>query len=71
MTPRAIKLLMAKLDELSSDNDVKIQILNQSIMNAWTGVYPLKDTNKSSNKVADKLNESYDLINQWVHEREG
>jgi predicted transcriptional regulator len=70
MTPRAIKLLMAKLDELSSDNDVKIQILNQSIMNAWTGVYPLKDTNKSSNKVADKLNESYDLINQWVHERE-
>jgi predicted transcriptional regulator len=71
MTPRAIKLLMAKLDELSSDNDVKIQILNQSIMNAWTGVYPLKDTNKSSNKVADKLNDTYNMINEWMSEREG
>jgi predicted transcriptional regulator len=70
MTPRAIKLLMAKLDELSSDNDVKIQILNQSIMNAWTGVYPLKDTNKSSNKVADKLNDTYNMINEWMSERE-
>ena len=68
MTPRAIKLIMSKLDELSSDNDVKIQILNQSIMNAWTGVYPLKSDSK--NPVKDKLNESYDLINQWVHERE-
>jgi hypothetical protein len=69
MTPRAIKLIMSKLDELSSDNDVKIQILNQSIMNGWTGLFPLKSDNK--NPVTDKLNDSYDLINQWVHEREG
>lgn len=69
MTPRAIKLIMSKLDELSSDNDVKIQILNQSIMNGWTGLFPLKSDNK--NPVTDKLNESYDMINQWVHESEG
>lgn len=69
MTPRAIKLLMSRLDELSSDNDVRIQILNQSIMNGWTGLFPLKSDSK--NPVKDKLNESYDLINQWVHEREG
>lgn len=68
MTQRAIKLLMSRLDELSSDNDVKIQILNQSIMNGWTGLFPLKSDSK--NPVNDKLNESYDLINQWVHERE-
>ena len=68
MTPRAIKLLMSRLDELSSDNDVKIQILNQSIMNGWTGLFPLKSDSK--NPVTNKLNESYDLINQWVHERE-
>ena len=68
MTQRAIKLLMSRLDELSSDNDVKIQILNQSIMNGWTGLFPLKSDSK--NPVKDKLNESYDLINQWVHERE-
>jgi predicted phage replisome organizer len=30
-----------------------------------------KNNQRSANKVADKLNESYDLINQWVHEREG
>jgi predicted phage replisome organizer len=29
-----------------------------------------KNNQRSANKVADKLNESYDLINQWVHERE-
>lgn len=25
---------------------------------------------EGNNKVTEQLNESYDLINQWVHERE-
>ncbi len=66
MTPRAIKLLMSKLDELSNDNDIKIQILNQSIMNGWTGVFPLKDSNKSSNKVADQLDDFYAMAQRWA-----
>lgn len=65
---KGITLAINKLDSLTADNDIKIEIINQSIMNGWTGLFPLKSDSK--NPVKDKLNESYDLINQWVHERE-
>ena len=42
MTERALKLLLAKLDALSNDYTEKIDILNQSILNGWASVYPLK-----------------------------
>ena len=69
LTGKGIELAIKKLDSLTADNDIKIEIINQSIMNGWTGLFPLKSDSKNS--VKDKLNESYDLINQWVHEREG
>lgn len=43
MTEKAITLLISNLEKLTSDNDEKIEILNQSIMNGWKGVFPLKD----------------------------
>ena len=69
LTGKGIELAIKKLDSLTADNDIKIEIINQSIMNRWTGLFPLKSDSK--NPVKDKLNESYDLITQWVHEREG
>jgi hypothetical protein len=48
MTDHAIDLLIKKLDRMTSDNDEKIEILNQSIMNSWKGVFPLKQDNGSS-----------------------
>lgn len=49
MTDRAIELAIKKLEELSAlpfsdsmDNDLAIQILNQSVMNSWQGSFPLK-----------------------------
>ena len=43
MTDRAIQLAMKKLNELSGgDNDKAIQILEQSIMNSWQGLFELK-----------------------------
>ena len=68
LTGKGIELAIKKLDSLTADNDIKIEIINQSIMNRWTGLFPLKSDSK--NPVKDKLNESYDMINQWVHERE-
>ncbi len=65
---KGITLAINKLDSLTADNDIKIEIINQSIMNGWTGLFPLKSDSK--NPVKDKLNESYDMINQWVHESE-
>lgn len=57
MTDRAIELAIQKLKELSTlpfsdsiDNDLAIKILNQSVMNSWQGLFPLKeDEQKSKN----------------------
>lgn len=46
---RAIKLVMNKLERLSEGDDNKIiDILNQSILNSWQDVYPLKETPKKT-----------------------
>lgn len=53
MTDRAIELAMKKLQSLSvlpfggcMDNDLAIKILEQSIMNNWQGLFPLKEEQK-------------------------
>lgn len=49
---RAIKLVMTKLEKLSEGDDYKaLEILNQSILNSWQDVYPLKtETHKQPQK---------------------
>lgn len=46
MTDRAVELMLHKLEELSTDPAEQAEILNQSIRNGWTGVYPIKDHEK-------------------------
>lgn len=41
-TIRALKLNLGELDKLTTDDEVKIKIVDQSIMNSWKGFYPLK-----------------------------
>lgn len=50
MTERAVELAIKKLEELSAlpfsggmDNDLAVKILNQSVMNSWQGLFPLKE----------------------------
>lgn len=66
MTDRAITLAMNKLKELaaipfsdSMDNDLAIKILEQSTMNCWQGLFPLKEDRKP--KSAD----SSDWVDKW------
>lgn len=47
MSDVAVKLMMNKLESLSHDRHEQVQILNQSIMQGWTGIYELKDDGKS------------------------
>lgn len=42
MTDRAVELLINKLNGMTFDVQGQIEILNQSIMNGWQGVFPLK-----------------------------
>lgn len=47
MTDRAVDMAITKLNELSGNNrDVAIRILEQSIMNSWKGLFPLKEQEK-------------------------
>lgn len=44
MTSNALKLLLNKLNEISSNDDsYKIESLNNSIFNSWAGIFELKD----------------------------
>ena len=42
MSENAIKLLTGKLAKLGNTDEERIEILNNSIINGWTGVYALK-----------------------------
>ena len=47
MTDKAKELLKSKLEKLApADEQTQIEILEQSIMNNWQGVFPLKDSAK-------------------------
>lgn len=45
LTDRALRLLISKLKKLSSDPVDQVQILDNSIMNNWQGIFPLKNNN--------------------------
>ena len=50
MTTHALELLIKKLDRFANDDNTKIEILNESIMNGWNGIFPLKDNSTPNNK---------------------
>ena len=41
LTARGFELFIRKLDKLADDEETKIKIIEQSIENSWTGVFPL------------------------------
>lgn len=43
MTERTVNLLLSNLDKLANSTSEKVEIINQSILNGWTGVYALKE----------------------------
>ena len=77
MSDRAITLMINKLESLSHDKHEQIQILNQSIMQGWTGIYALKDDRQqaiapgSRNKVADQLDDFYRMAADWASTYDG
>lgn len=49
MTNRGLELLIKHLQEMSKNENEQIEILEQSIMNNWQGLYELKKTDTASN----------------------
>lgn len=67
MTDKAVSLAMSKLQKLAvlpfsetMDNDLAIRILEQSVMNSWQGLFPLKETGKEEKKQG-----STDILDEW------
>lgn len=57
VTDRALKGILNKLDQLANEDKTKIGILEQSIINSWKSVFPLKEQNKfSTNSSVSKNN---------------
>lgn len=67
MTDRAVKLALNKLDELAGDDtDSKIAIIDQSVMNGWQGLFPLKEHPKKKQE-----GQFYDDMREWVDTHAG
>ena len=77
MTDRAVSLLITKLNGMTSYIPEQIEIINQSIMNGWQGVFPLKNeqaqpvrqTYQARQTKADELNDFYAMAAQFGEER--
>ena len=48
LTDDAITLLIAELQDIGKTTNERIAILNKSIMNGWTGIFPLNNIEKDS-----------------------
>lgn len=46
MTEEAVRMLKAELEKMGKDTAERAAILNQSVMNGWTGIYRLKGEEK-------------------------
>lgn len=67
MTDRAINLLIGKLNCITADENEQIKILDQSILNGWKSVYPLKTEAKDLKKMTSVSHEEMAvLIDKYV-----
>lgn len=72
MTDHAVDLLINKLESMTPSITEQIEIINQSIVNGWQGVFPLKDQKQSAKPgykketAAERLDESYHMMAEWA-----
>lgn len=60
LTTKGLELLIKKIYKLSTNIDDQIQILNNSIMNNWQGIYELKKQNTKTKGNFDDFKEIWE-----------
>lgn len=66
-TDRAIEMAKKKVMELSNGNEqLAIEIINQSTLNCWSDLYPLKQTQTQSTPSRRTTNEVVDKVKQEI-----
>ena len=56
LTTRGLELMIKKLNGITTDVNEQMEILNNSIMNNWQGIFPLKQNTKAKNAMEEFLN---------------
>ena len=56
MTDHAIELLKTKLNKLSPDTKTQVEIINQSILRGWQGVFPLEQPKQEQQRPQTRRN---------------
>lgn len=69
ISEHAIDLTLKKLDKIAESEQEKIEILNQSIMNGWKGIFELKEKTKPVIQ-KQSTEEFFDDMKEWVNEHE-
>ena len=57
LTDKALKLIFNKINKISVNEEKQIDILNQSILNSWQGIFEIKEDNnfnKNNKKISDE-----------------
>ena len=62
MDETAVCLMIEKLNKLSPDIVTQIEIVNQSIVNGWQGIFPLKE--EAANAKPRMKNTNFNNFNQ-------
>lgn len=57
ITSYGLKKMLNKLDRLASDDDTKVQILDQSIEHSWNGIFELKNDKGDNNNGGNQQSE--------------
>lgn len=61
LTDKALRMVVTKLDKLGKNTPEKIEIINQSVMNSWQGIFPIKqEFSGKKNQYKDFKEREYD-----------
>jgi hypothetical protein len=67
LTDKALTLILNKLDKSAKNDQEKIDILNQSVMNSWKGVFAIK---AEQGKPFKQPNTKTDTLPPWIADQE-
>lgn len=69
MTERAVSLAIGKLEKLKNDGFDSKQVLEQSILHSWSGLFPIKEQEqKSAGMLYNET--SNEIVRLWVEEKD-
>ena len=66
MTEHAVDLMIKKLQKMTPDIEKQIEIINQSILNGWQGIFPLKEETQPKQQ---KKSGRKEVVPEWMNKK--